>query len=228
MDSTYLPAQMVPEIQTAEQRLQALRSAEINRPIQTDEEYRSAGRLLIQVKDFRKEWDSLTDQTRDFAHKAHKAACAMFNAIDKPLSEIERRIQPLITDYDNRKQALERAREAEINVAIRKECETVAEKTGQPIVPLVVTIPKLTAPDGLARRSNWKARVVDFKALVKAVASGKVPLAALQPACADKGENDRGNYLDIQAKALKGEFNNLKTIPGVEAVEEASFFQKAR
>ncbi len=74
------------------------------------------------------------------------------------------------------------------------------------VAPVVqVDVPKVA---GLTSRKNYKAKVTDLMALVKAVAEGKAPLAYVLP---------NESVLDKMAKALKQQMS----IPGVELIEES-------
>lgn len=64
--------------------------------------------------------------------------------------------------------------------------------------------PKVT---GVSKRENWSAEVTNLHDLIAGVADGQVPQAALLP---------NQKFLDMQARALKTEFN----YPGVRAVKE--------
>lgn len=86
--------------------------------------------------------------------------------------------------------------------------EAAAEIINTPPPAPVVVQPR-TVPKGMgaAIRTTWKARVVDVKALVAAVASGAVPMAAIIP---------NEVFLGQQARALKAECK----YPGVQVFEE--------
>ena len=112
-------------------------------------------------------------------------------------------------DAERRKQE-EMARKAEADRlraegASKREIEAV--KSGKVDVPM----PPPAAPirtAGVAPKETWSAEVSDKMALVKAVAAGKVPLAALEP---------NMTYLNGQVRLLKKEFQ----VPGVKAVATA-------
>lgn len=136
---------------------------------------------------------------------AHTIACAQFNEIDDPLEEIIERLEPFLLNYEARRDQQRAVEEQQINAKIEKERDPADTSP-----PLTVTLPKLTAPSGLARRSTWKAEITSLQDLVLAVAEGRAPLAYLLP-------NEQA--LNLQARALKGEMQ----IPGVRAVEETSY-----
>jgi hypothetical protein len=198
--------------ESAKERLSRLQSDVLKRPIQTDIEFEAAGRILAETKTFRKEWDVATKDVRQATKAAHAAACKLYTDIDGPLKVVEAAIIPMLDLYQRREEIARKKREAEMT----KQAKAEAKAAGVPVPPgFSMTAPKLTAPDGLTRRVTWSAQVVDKMALVKAVAAGKVPLAYLDV-------NQR--VLDMQASALKSEM----AIPGVKAVEQASYSASAR
>lgn len=197
------------KFETAKQRLARLQQNDISRPIQSDDEYKSLVAAVVEVKTFKKEWDEYTEPIRKATKAAHTAACAMFSDIDKPLDTIIERLSPILLHWERLKEAERVAAEKKMN----EEIAQAADPTQPAVAPLVVALPKLTAPSGLTRRVTWSAEVVDLMELVKAVAKGKAPLAYLQ---ADMKQ------LNTQATALKKEMK----IPGVIAKENEGYAAK--
>jgi hypothetical protein len=79
------------------------------------------------------------------------------------------------------------------------------ERAAMVVAPIVQQeVPKVS---GISRRQNWHAEVTDMRALVRAVADGDVPLAALEA---------NRTFLNGQARALRAELR----YPGVRAVPE--------
>lgn len=84
-----------------------------------------------------------------------------------------------------------------------------------PVVTPTVWVPPVVLPaatpkvEGLSKRQNWKFEVVDLLALVKAVAAGQIPLAALEANTV---------FLGQQARSLKSEMK----YPGVKVWAEDS------
>ena len=76
-----------------------------------------------------------------------------------------------------------------------------------PVIATVVPIREAPKAAGVSFRTNWKARVVDPMALLRAVVAGKVPAAAVSV-------NEA--WLNQYARATKGEV----PVPGVEFVAE--------
>lgn len=86
----------------------------------------------------------------------------------------------------------------------RREAQEKAETMADGPVLVESNVP---AGFGTAIRKTWSAEVVDLMALVKAVASGKVPLTAIEA---------NMTFLNGQARALK----NLLAYDGVRAIEK--------
>ena len=68
--------------------------------------------------------------------------------------------------------------------------------------------PEAKAPKGVSTRQSWRAEVTDLKALVKGVASGKVPLEAVQA---------NTMYLNGVSRSMKAEMK----FPGVSSVSKS-------
>lgn len=83
--------------------------------------------------------------------------------------------------------------------------QAVAVVTAPPDVPATVEPPKASG-----RRETWSAEVVDFAALVHAVAAGRVPLTVLKP---------HQPALNELARA----YRQTLDVPGVRAVSDVSY-----
>lgn len=176
--------------------------------LQSEQERDALVANIHEAEKFADWYFKFTEDSIKMAHALHKKLTTDRASILKPVGEYIQSMKSFVIEFQEREQARQIEQQNKLN-------DEIAKDTPEGIAPLAVTIPKLTAPDGLQMRSTWRAKVVDFKALVKAVAAGKVPMAAIRPACADDEDFDKGNYLDAQAKSLKGEMN----IPGVVAKE---------
>ena len=195
--------------------------------ITTKDDYVKAGQLWKTGKDMLRSIDMAYDSIIAAAYKAHREAVAKKAFYARPIEEGVKTIKRLMEEYDReqeRKRLEEQRRlEAEARKAEeerilqeavelekmgnKKEAEELIE-TAQIETPAVI-VPKETPKldDGPKFRTVWKAQVVDFSLLVKAVAEGKVPEKALMP-------ND--TFLRQQAQSLKETAN----IPGVRVYSE--------
>jgi hypothetical protein len=111
--------------------------------------------------------------------------------------------------------ALERARQ-EAQKAGDAEAAEAAEHAIEiaEIAPVAVIAPAQAKANGIATRENWRAEVVDFKALV--IAAGQA---------AEAGDDTLSGYLCVDTKALGGVARALKgaaKIPGVRVYCEES------
>ena len=126
--------------------------------------------------------------------------------VERKRQEEERKAREA-AEAQAREDALLRAIEAE-EAGSAEEAQAILE---EPIIagPVVLASPAPTKPTGSVTRTTYSAEVTDFKALVKAVAEGRVPLMALQA-------NEQ--FLNQQAKSFGAGFS----MPGVKLVENTS------
>lgn len=108
------------------------------------------------------------------------------------LEPIEQHLHAVITDYENSNIKLDAA-DADVLV-------NASLATGVPAAPLV---PRVVTPAGHHRRTTVSVEVTDLLSLVKAIAAGQVPLAAVKP---------HAPFLNAMARS-DGE---LFTLPGCE------------
>ena len=170
----------------------------------------------------------------DAAHKAHKAAKEQFNRFDDPLAEADTIFQSKVSAWVREQQRIEVAEnerkrlEAE-RIAIQAEQDRIAavaqnlidagrveeaeEAVSAPVYtePVKYTRVESSVPkvDMRTLRETWRGKVVDMRKLVEAVASGLVPIMALEP-------NEK--YLNAQAKFAKN--TDALNYPGVEVICE--------
>lgn len=195
--------------------------------------YASAGELLRGIKALRGEIAETFDPHIKRANEAHRALLEQKRQAETPLTEAERVIKDALIKYDQEQERLRREEQRRLEEEARRQAEQDAldraaamEREGrefgddamvqeaQQLVeeqlqappPPVATIAKATPKvAGIVHRTTWSARVVDFHALVKFVASNPSHIGLLvvnQPA------------LNAQARSLKG----AMSLPGVQAV----------
>lgn len=186
-----------------------------------------ANEVLLSVKDLRKEIDAEFDPAIKSAHEAHKKVLELKRKVEAPLVEAEAFLKPQISRYMQEQERKRREEEERLRQeALRQEEErrlaeaAMAEEEGdnetaeaiisEPIyVPPPVVAPSTPKLQGVAIRETYRAQVVDFMALVRAVAAGQAPIQCLK---ADEV------YLNQRARADK----KALRIPGVVAYSESN------
>ena len=191
--------------------------------IQDQESMAKANDMRRGIKSLRERIAEVFDPIISKAHAAHKEALKGKADTEAPLVEAEKILTPKMVAYadeqkrkareeEARLQAEARMREDEERMAAALEAEANGDKeAAQSIIEGPITIPKikidLPKVEGFSTRENWSAEVVDKMALIKAVASGQIPMTAIEPCM---------TFLNSQARSLRGEMR----IPGVRAVVE--------
>jgi len=191
--------------------------------IKTPDEYLKCGELWNAGKDMMKEIDNAYDSIIAKAHAAHKDAVAKKKSFYLPIEEATKFVKSIMSTYDEKREQLRREKEEKlreeamkIEEEARLQAAIQAEKAGQkeaaekileaPIIEPIVVVPKETPKmnGGPVYRTIWDAEVIDFMALIKAVAEGKVSANSLLP---------NKVFLKSQATDLKTTMN----FPGVRA-----------
>ncbi|MDP2317500.1 MAG: hypothetical protein Q8P41_31740 [Pseudomonadota bacterium] len=214
-----------PEHKTAlERRVIEIKEKALGLVIETAEDFKAASEFLVRVKTALKEVDDTYDASIEAAHRSHKEALALKAKFAGPLLAAEKTVKPLMATYKDQEErkrlaeerrlqelAKKQAEEDQLQAALDAEnagdAEAALEIIAAPVQAPVVVVKSTTKAAGVSFRKVRKARVTSFKALVVAVAEGRVPLMALLPNQA---------HLDNQAAALGAEF----AYPGVESYEE--------
>lgn len=195
-------------------------------PIKTADEYLYVNELWKAGKALLDEIDEGYDDIIKSAHKLHKDALAKKAKYYVPAETSVKAAKMLMNVYDAEQEAIRQAEqrrlqeearkreeEARLQAAIEAEKEGAKEEAEQileqpayvPPVVLQKATPKVAG--GPVFRTVWKHQVTDLMLLVKAVAAGQVPLAAIQA-------NDV--FLGQQARSLK----DAMQIPGVKSYSE--------
>ena len=191
--------------------------------IKTSEEYSKCGELWKAGKEMMKAIDNAYNDLIVSAYENHKKAVAKKKSFYLPVEEATKYVKNIMSAYDEEQERVRRQKEIElrkeamrIEEEARLQAAIQAEEAGQkeaaerimeePIIEPVVVAPKSTPKlqGGPIYRTIWDAEVIDFKALVKASAGGKVSINALLP---------NKVFLKSQATDLK----NTLAFPGVRA-----------
>ena len=218
-----MPETIEQEQELKRQALTVIERAKIVR-IQDQQSYDVATALLLnEIIPFRKRWKDFWEALRIPAYAAYQAVLTKFNEGDKPAEAAERAVKAEIRRWDEEqeriRQELQRKAQEEaerIEEEQRLRAAIVAEESGaseqevsaiveSPVLAVAAPVqPTYQRTPGVSGRDNWKAKITDFRMLVRAVAAGKVPMEYLMP---------NESALNARAKADKQTLN----IPGVTA-----------
>ena len=193
-------------------------STAIGMTVDSQAKYEIAAEFLKGLRSLRAKIDASYDPIIHTTHLAHKAATAAKREQTNEADKAEKVIRPKIAHYLDAMQR-ERIRLQRVaDEAAQKQADEDAieeaehlEKMGDsagaeavldaPVVALPVAVPPTVQKvEGIHLRETWHYRVEDLKALVVAVAKGKVPIQALQVNAA---------YLNVHAG------RNKVSLPGV-------------
>lgn len=181
--------------------------------VKDDKTNQQAADFINTIRAARKQVKDTFAASVEQAKVAYDTIRKLRDSFDTPLGEVEQALRGRMGAYiaaENTRRAAEaeairKAQEKEL-----KRLEKKAEKTGTPFVPPppAPVMPAKVQVSGMSSRTNYKARVTDFMALVKAVAAGKVQMEVLQA-----NESALNALAKIQAKTGP-------LLPGVEAYGE--------
>lgn len=229
METAIARVDVSPEVQSALTWPDRARSVTI-----TDQQsYSLAASLLREIAGLKKATRAEFEEPKQKAHDAHKAVCAMEAKYLKPLDEADAILRRAVLAWDMEQKRLQRQRESEAREAERKRLEEARlleaasvqqqaiergasteeatryaeEVLEAPIMVVAPVLPTYEKAEGISTKTVPKARVIDMKALARAVADGKAGADCLLP---------NQKRLDKLAAALGEELN----IPGVEVYEE--------
>ena len=165
--------------------------------VASEEDYRAADRFGRAAKALLAEIDAAFDPIIEQAHKTHKQAIEQKKKQAEPVETVKRIVAAKMGEWYRAEQAriAEERRKAEAEARRRADEEAlrVAEELAaagmneaaevalcEPVVERVVVqeAPKL---DGVSYRETWSAEILDFDALVRAVAAGEASSAYLLP-----------------------------------------------
>lgn len=229
----------MPEVVAQEQELKQEALTVVQRSkivkIQDQPSYDAATSLLLnEIIPFRKRWKEYWEALRVPAYAAYQGILNKFNEGDKPAEAAERAVKTEIRRWDDEqeriRQELQRKAQEEADKQAEEErlqAAIVAEEAGAsekeveaiveaPVVSFAAPVePTYAKASGISRRANWKAKVTDLHALVKAAAKNKDLLAYLEP---------NQTALNNRAKADEKTLN----IPGVVPYNDSVISGRAR
>jgi hypothetical protein len=151
------------------------------------EDAQTVSDYLGEVREVRKRIKDFFAPLKANAHKAWKAICERENEIDAEPAKLENRCKGLIGDWHRREQERVAAEQRRLDELARQKALREAKKAEDAKLVKAIETGKLTvaapvtprAPEkvaGVTFRRAWKARIVDPKPLLKAAASGKIPV----------------------------------------------------
>lgn len=165
--------------------------------IDSADRYTAAGEYLTEIKALRHEIADTFDPIIRKAHAAHREACDRKRQVEAPLVEAEGLLKTSMARYveaERRREAEERRRLEEAARKAEEEARlaeaAALEEAGQAeLAEQVLELPSVAPPPvvapaapkvaGVTTRETWDAEVTDKLALVRAIAAGQVPLAAV-------------------------------------------------
>lgn len=192
--------------------------------ISSPEMYEAAAEDLRSIVTKKKDLDAQRKKITKPLDEAKAAVMDLFKPPIDFLTKAEGILKRGLSAWDEEQERIRRQKEAEAAEALRKEREALekkaekmaakgqVEKAAETLaqsmsMPTAVVAPEPERAAGISFRDNWKAEVTDLRALVEAVAAGKVPLRALEAS---------EKFLGAQAKALREEMN----YPGVRVYKD--------
>lgn len=192
--------------------------------IQSADDYMQAAVTLKAIKARQKELKSLRETITKPMLTALEAARDLFRRPESTLNTAESLYKQAIRDYDDELDRQRKEAQRKLDEAADKERRRLAqqaeraaakgdadkatelrERAAMTVAPIVQQ--EVPVVSGIARREQWHAEVTDLRALVRGVADGHVPMAAIEA---------NQTFLNGQARALRSELR----YPGVRAVPE--------
>jgi hypothetical protein len=190
--------------------------------------YERGRELLLTIKDLMKEIRATFLPIINKAHQAHKEALMQAGKIEAPLLDAEKIIKQRMGIFLAEQERLRKLEEDRLRKIAEAEMEegrladalaAAEEGNIEESEAILDEVPAFVPPpiiprtvetgSGISMVERWGATVTDLMQLVKAVAAGTVPLAAIQANTV---------FLGQQARSLKGEMK----YPGVSAFSSNS------
>lgn len=213
-----------PEVKALVQQASAMLASAESFRIKTADDYRGAAEALKSVKGRQSELKGLRETITKPMLAALEAARALFRRPEATLADAEQLLKRAMSDFDEEQERQRREVQRKLDEAAERERRRLAQQADRAVakgdtdkaIELQERAAMVVAPiaqqerasvAGVSRRETWHAEITDLRALVRGIADGRVPLAAIEP-------NQR--FLNGQARALRAELR----YPGVRAVPE--------
>jgi hypothetical protein len=183
-------------MESLELRGQTIDREAVDLPIQTPGEYEAAGEILKTIKALRAEITATFRPIIQKAHQTHKEALQQLGQHEAPLDHAEKVLKAKMLVYvekeRERAEAEKRRQEDAERARIEDERLATAQEFAEagltdeadrfltaPVVVPPVTVQAEAKLDGVHTMERKTAEVVDFMALIQAVAMGQVPIDCL-------------------------------------------------
>ena len=176
--------------------------------IRNNEEYATATRYLVNVRNIIKKIKAFFAESKRKTHEAHKAVLASertaLGNLERAESDVNTTCKTYLQEQDRLKLEAQRQQEWENQRHTRQreddrikaagEAEAMGNKTLADAIinndsleltgakaPVAVAIPDAPTAEAVKTRENWKARVTDIKALCAGVAAGRIFVEFVTP-----------------------------------------------
>jgi len=213
-----------PEVKALVEQASAMMASAEAFELRTADDYRQAAQTLKTIKGRQGDLKTLRESITKPMLAALEAARALFRKPEATLAAAEQLIKHAMATFDEEQErrrreaqrkldeAAERDRRRLAQQAERAAAKGDAEKAAELHERAAMTVAPIAQEDrpsiaGISRRETWHAEITDLRALVRGIADGHVPLAAIEP---------NKPFLNGQARALRAELR----YPGVRAVPE--------
>lgn len=213
-----------PEVKAMVGVATALRASAEAFELKTADDYRSAAEFLKTIKGRQHELKSLRETITKPMLAALEAARALFRRPEATLADAEQMVKQAMANFDEEQDRERAEAQRKLDEAAERERKRLAQQADRAAAKgetdkaadlqeraamIVAPIAQQDRPAvaGISRRETWRADVVDLRALVRGIADGVVPLAAIEA---------NQKFLNGQARALRSELR----YPGVRAVPE--------
>jgi hypothetical protein len=190
--------------------------------VRTVDDYHQAAETLKAIKGRQGELKTLRESITKPMLAALESVRALFRKPEATLTGAEQLIKQAMATFDEEQERRRRDAQRKLDEAAEKERRRLAlqaeraaakgdaDKAAELHERAAMTVAPIAQHDrptvaGISRRETWHAEVTDLRALVRGIADGHVPLAAIEA---------NQPFLNGQARALRTELR----YPGVRAV----------
>jgi hypothetical protein len=213
-----------PEVKALVEQASAMLASAQAFEIKTAADYRTAAETLKAVKGRQSELKTLRETITRPMLAALEAVRALFRRPEQTLADAEQLLKQSMAAFDEEQERQRREVQRKLDEAAERERRRLAQQADRAaakgdadkaaelqeraaMVVAPIAQQERPAVSGVSRRETWHAEVTDLRALVRGIADGTVPLAAIDANL---------KFLNGQARALRSEMR----YPGVRAVPE--------